>query len=188
MFYDGDKIAILLYVVGKQVRKSGTSVAIYQRFRSLSHIQHEVFLFAQAFKYLDAYGFKAGKFMPQSDIVDEGIKKYFVYHPVFNEYDYNGELEMLDQAEEFLRNVPDYERNELFRIRAKCEEYTPSQLYILLYKNEESYILNKTIDERMHFQITATIDEMYWTGKYTDFKIKDEVYEKLKQNFQIHYS
>jgi hypothetical protein len=188
MFYDGDKIAILLYVTGKKVKRSGESIAIYQRFRSKSHITHEVFLFAQAFKYLDVYEFKAGKFMPESEIVNEGINKYFIYNPVFDEYDYNGELEMLDQAEEFLHKIPDYERNELIKIRAKCEEYTPSQLYILLYKSEEAYILNKTIDDKMHKQITATIEDMYWNGMYMNYPIKEATYNKLKESFHIHYA
>lgn len=185
MFYDGDKIAILLYASSKKVSNTRERIVTYKRFPSLAHIQHEVFMFARLNDYINAYGYGIGKYMPESELVDKGIKEHFIYNPIFDAYEIN-DTKILREAELFLDRLPANKKEQIIGIREQCEDFTAQELYIMSRKAEINFIFNKQIDEATHYKASAIIGNLYYiSNDYKTDKITEEVYDKLMADFAV---
>ncbi len=186
-FLDGDKIAICLYAITRTSTREGKF--LYMPFSSLSHIKHAVFLTAQSFRFLKVYDYKAGEYMPESEIVDKGIKEYLIYNPYYDTYVVDENKIDLAQVYDWLsKNLKSEEQTEMLHIRKKCEDYSATELYLILHKAESAYIKNKKVNFYMNKQIEGILDKLKMesdAGYKEEGKLSDTVYDKLMEYFKI---
>lgn len=181
MYENPEKIALALYFGTKKVSRDGEF--IYKPFPTLYHIQHEAFIFAVKYNFLNAYGYTKGEYMPVSERVDKGIIDNFVYNPVFDNYEAN--ISYDKEFDIWLEKNKEYKR-ELEAIRNRCEIYTAPELYLVLYENESPYIKNiKKRDSNPHVyrnQINKTLGSMRYEW-FKEIKITEDKYEKMRSMF-----
>ena len=186
-FLDGDKIAICLYAITRTTTREGQF--LYLPFSSLSHVKHAVFLAAQSLRFLKVYDYKAGEYMPESEIVDKGIKEYLIYNPYYDTYVVDeSKVNLAEVCDWLYKNLKSEEQGELLRIRQKCEDYSASELYLILHKVESAYIKNKKINYHMNKQIGAILSKLKmesYAGYKDEGSLTDSVYDKLMEYFKI---
>lgn len=126
-------------------------------FRSIPHILHELFLFANGYGYLDEYGFEVGEYMPRSHKIMGAISQQVEYNFLTDNYIVKREFVDYRKFAKFREEVGSDRIDDIVKVRAKCEIFAPKELAVILHETEKDYILKREFNKEERTKIRAIL-------------------------------